>query len=76
LNNIFIDNQLLELQENFVSKRVSIKKKKFGELSQDETRILTPFQKNKIIYFQILDTVEMSINEQFVPNKNLLLDIS
>lgn len=51
-------------------------KKKSGELSLDETKILTPFQKSKAIYFQILDTVKMSINDQFVPNKNLLLDIS
>lgn len=76
INNFFIDNPLVELQENFDSKRVSIKMKKSGELSQDETRILTPFQKNKTIYFQILDTVKMSISERFIPNKDLLLDIS
>ncbi|CAI6377107.1 unnamed protein product [Macrosiphum euphorbiae] len=76
LNTFFIDEPLLDFQDNFVSKRISVKKKNPGELSNDEVKTLSPFKKTRGTYFQILDTVKMSINERFVPNKELLMDIA
>lgn len=46
INNIFIDNQLVELQEDFVSKRVSIKKKIWRIISGWNKNI-NPFSKKQ-----------------------------
>lgn len=67
----------MEFHDNFVSNRISVKKKKKpGELSNDEVKTLSPFKKTQATYFEILDTVKMSISERFVPNKELLMDIA
>jgi hypothetical protein len=58
------------------SKRVSIKRKQFDEEARDEARNISPKQKFRIDYFEILNTVTQCIEERFVPNQDLLKDCS
>lgn len=74
LNNIF-KNQL-DIENDFIRKRIAIKKKMPGEKASDESSLFSPHTRFRVTYFEILDTAKQSIQERFVPNKGLLLDCS
>lgn len=65
------------LESNFsVSKRVPIKRRNFDEKAEDEARNMSPKQKFRIDYFEILNTATQSIKERFLQNEELLKDCS
>lgn len=64
----------IDIQSEFSAPRVSSKKRMFDEKAKDEARGLSPKQKYRAAYFEMLNTAVNSIEERFLPNENLLKD--
>lgn len=74
-NNIFFkDEPLINIEEDFIEKRVSMKKMLPGQTATDESRNITQFNKFKYMVFSIIDNLEISISERFIPNEQLMKD--
>lgn len=74
INEHFEDTSELQMEVDFPEKRIGKKKKMPGELTQDESNFISPTQKFKALYFNILDCAVNSIEERFVVNEDLLRD--
>lgn len=76
VNNYFDETTGIEIELDFTEKRVSKKKKMPGEKAPDESNKISSSHKYKIIYFKIIDCIQSSIKERFVPNEGILKDCS
>lgn len=76
VNNDLEDSIDVEIELDFKKIRISRKKTMPGEKAKDEAPEIAPTQKYKQIYFSIVDCAKTSIEERFVPNKDILKDCS
>ncbi|KAL4098359.1 hypothetical protein QTP88_022988 [Uroleucon formosanum] len=74
INIFFKDEPLINIEEDFIEKRVSQKKMLPGQTATDESRNITSFNKFKYMVFSIIDNLEISISERFIPNEKLMKD--
>jgi len=72
--NHYLNEYLVDIEDNFPQKRISKQKRLPSENCQDESRSISSFEKFKLNSFNILNTILNSIEKRFVPNENLLKD--
>nr|XP_018915260.1 PREDICTED: uncharacterized protein LOC109042787 [Bemisia tabaci] len=76
INEGFSKNKIIFLEEDFPQKRVPLKNKFFDEKAHDEARNLSILESQRKKFFEVYDAVLGSLERRFVPNKELLSDIS